>query len=349
VFDASAATSTGLSLNDILMRGPTVQPTLFQIILRFRLHNIAITGDIEKVYRQVRVDRSDCDLQRIVYRSNPSHPLQHYRLLTVTYGTKSAPYLATKCLSELSKHCTDQRVSRIIKEDFYVDDLLSGGTTVEKCCEYYQELTNVLNQVNFPIRKWCSNSAELIANIPSANEQHYSLLLAEDESITTLGLTWLPNKNVFKFVLKSWSPQTQMTKRSLLSDLHKIYDPLGFITPILIKGKIFLQQLWTSKVDWDTVLPPDTQLKWTRFCNSLQSIENLSIPRLVLCHANKRIITLHGFCDASQNAIGACIYLRSKTVDPEDSWTTALYTSRSRVAPIRTTTIPRLVLNGATI
>ena len=198
--------------------------------------------------------------------------MQHYRLLTVTYGTKSAPYLATKCLSELSKHCTDQRVSRIIKEDFYVDDLLSGGTTVEECCQYYQELTNVLNQVNFPIRKWCSNSAELIAKIPSANEQHYSLLLAEDESITTLGLTWLPNKDVFKFVLKPWSPQTQMTKRSLLSDLHKIYDPLGFITPVLIKGKIFLQQLWTIKVGWDTVLPPDTQFKWSRFCNSLQSM-----------------------------------------------------------------------------
>ncbi|KAF0720151.1 Integrase catalytic domain-containing protein, partial [Aphis craccivora] len=327
VFDASAATSTGISLNDILMRGPTVQPTLYQIILRFRLHNIEITGDIEKMYRQIKVDQ----------------------LLTVTYGTKSAPYLATKCLSELSKHCTDHRVSRIIKEDFYVDDLLSGGTTVEECCQYYQELTNVLNQFNFPIRKWCSNSAELIAHIPSASEQHYSLLLTEDESITTLGLTWLPKKDVFKFILKPWSPQTQMTKRSLLSDLHKIYDPLGFITPVLIKGKIFLQQLWTIKVDWDTVLPPDIQLKWTRFCNSLQSIENLSIPRLVLCHANKRTITLHGFCDASQNAIGACIYVRSKIVDSEDSWTTALYTSRSRVAPIRTTTIPRLELNGATM
>lgn len=349
VFDASAATSTGVSLNDILMRGPTVQPTLFQIILRFRLHNIAITGDIEKMYRQIKVDRSDCDLQRIVYRSNPSHPVQHYRLLTVTYGTKSAPYLATRCLSELSKRCTDQRVSRIIKEDFYVDDLLSGGTTVEECFQYYQELTNVLNQVNFPIRKWCSNSAELIAKIPSAKEQHYSLSLAEDESITTLGLTWLPNKDVVKFVLKPWSPQTKMTKRSLLSDLHKIYDPLGFITPVLIKGKIFLQQLWTLKVGWDTVLPPETQLKWTKFCNSLQSIENLSIQRLVLCNASKRIVTLHGFCDASQNAIGSCIYVRSTTIDSEDSWTTALYTSRSRVAPIRTTTIPRLELNGATL
>lgn len=93
MFDASAATSTGLSLNDILMRGPTVQPTLFQIILRLRLHNIAITGDIEKMYRQVKVDRTDCDLQRIVYRSNPSHPLKNYRLLTVTYETKSAPYI----------------------------------------------------------------------------------------------------------------------------------------------------------------------------------------------------------------------------------------------------------------
>jgi len=137
-----------------------------------------------------------------------------------------------------------------------------------------------------------------------------------------------------------------MTKRSLLSDINSVYDPIGLITPILIKGKIFLQQLWSLKIDWDEVLSDDICSRWTNFYSSLHQLVELSIPRKVLL-ADVVTIQIHGFCDASQLAFGACVYVISIARDGRVY--VHLYTSKSRVAPMKTTTIPRLELCGAVI
>lgn len=135
-----------------------------------------------------------------------------------------------------------------------------------------------------------------------------------------------------------------MTKRVLLSDINRIYDPLGLLSPVLIKGKIFLQQLWSLKLGWDSVLPVDLQDRWTRFYSKLKTLENLSILRLVIQNV-RALNTLHGFCDASQEAYGACIYIRSSSSNCPTQ--IKLLTSKSRVAPMHTTTIPRQELCGA--
>jgi len=137
-----------------------------------------------------------------------------------------------------------------------------------------------------------------------------------------------------------------MTKRSLLADVNSIYDPIGLISPILIKGKIFLQQLWSLKLDWEEVLSDDLCSRWTNFYSSLQQLVDLSVPRKVLL-ADVVTIQIHGFCDASELAFGACVYLRS--VARDGSVYVHLYTSKSRVAPMKATTIPRLELCGAVI
>lgn len=96
VFDAAAKTSTGTSLNDQLLVGPTIQNDLFTIALRFRIHRYVLTADIEKMYRQVNVNLEDTNYQRILWRSNESEPITSYKLNTVTYGTASAPFLAIR-------------------------------------------------------------------------------------------------------------------------------------------------------------------------------------------------------------------------------------------------------------
>lgn len=132
VFDGSAPTSSGLSLNDIMKRGPIVQSSLFSILLRFRLHEIALTADVEKMYRQILVASEDYDLQRIWYRSSPAESLREYNLRTVTYRTKSAPYLSTRCPVELASTAPSENAQRVIKDDFYVDDLLTGAESTEE-------------------------------------------------------------------------------------------------------------------------------------------------------------------------------------------------------------------------
>lgn len=344
VFDGSAKTQSGIALNDVLLKGPKVQPDIFHILLRFRSYQVAITADVEKMYRQVSVAPEDGDLQRILYRKSPADQLQEYRLCTVTYGTKSASYLATRCQAEMERSTDNPKLQQVITQDFYVDDLLSGGSSVDECYQIYNSLLTHLQPAGFSLRKWCSNSTDLIDKIPTAcDDPTFVLKLTEEEMVTALGLTWQPATNSFRFALKPWHPPQNITKLTLLSDINSVYDPIGLIAPLLIKGKIFIQQLWSFKIDWDEVLSIEFKTKWTKFYSSLQRLTELSVPRKALCvYAS---IQLHGFCDASQGAFGACLYLRSVTHDGEVH--THLFTSKSRVAPLKATTIPRLELCGA--
>jgi hypothetical protein len=114
VFDGLAPTSSGLSLNDVMYRGSIVQSSLFSILLRFRVHKIALTADIEEMYRQILATPKDCQLQRIWYRPSPSELLREYNLRTITYGTKSAPYLATRCLMEVALSAPSETAHRAI-------------------------------------------------------------------------------------------------------------------------------------------------------------------------------------------------------------------------------------------
>ncbi|XP_028042418.1 uncharacterized protein LOC114252108, partial [Bombyx mandarina] len=126
VFNGSARTASGKSLNDIQYVGPVVQNDLMSILLRFRQHKYVLSGDIEKMFRQVMLDEAQRHLQLILWRDNETQPLRTLQLNTVTYGTASAPYLTTRCLVQLSTECSDKRVANIIKNDFYCDDLITG-------------------------------------------------------------------------------------------------------------------------------------------------------------------------------------------------------------------------------
>ncbi|XP_022167535.1 uncharacterized protein LOC111031762, partial [Myzus persicae] len=348
VFDGSASARSGLSLNDILHRGPKTLHDIISIILRFRTHAIALTADVAKMYRQVLVHPEDRNVQRIVYREAPDQPMQEFKLCTVTYGTKSASFLATRCLLQLAQDTNDSSVKRTIIEDFYVDDLMSGGATEDHCYTLHQTLSNIFQSAGFPLRKWCSNSTSLMSRIPTTvNDPAYRLTLTDQEMISALGLRWQPSTDTFHFELGECTPAVKITKRTLLSEISRIYDPVGFISPVLIKGKIFIQQLWALKLNWDTILPDDLQQRWKLFYSSLGELHQLIIPRHIFSQTWSRL-QLHGFCDASLEAFGACIYVLSQTED-ELPRTCRLYLSKSRVAPMHPTTIPRLELCGAVL
>lgn len=188
VFDASAIGSSGKSLNDLLMKGPVVQPTLYSTLLRFRVHQVALTADIEKMYRQILVYDDDCQLQKIVYRSKPTDELQEFMLKTVTYGTKTAPYLANRCLVHLGNTCNDPDLARIIQRDFYVDDLLTGADTDEQCHDIFQKLSSALNSAQYPLREWCSNSSTLLSWLSTTTDDNYIITLSESDSVSALCL-----------------------------------------------------------------------------------------------------------------------------------------------------------------
>ncbi|GFX85921.1 uncharacterized protein LOC103569155 [Trichonephila clavipes] len=143
VFDRSAKSSSGISLNDKLMVGPQLQTDLAKVLLRFRTHKIAIATDIDKMYRQKTLQ--DSNFQRIVWRNSPFEPIQDFWLTRIAYGTASAPYLAIKCLQQLALNEANNfpLASKAALNDFYNDDLISGANSRSEALELQNQLTQM--------------------------------------------------------------------------------------------------------------------------------------------------------------------------------------------------------------
>lgn len=341
VFDASSKTSSGISFNDIQHVGPVVQDDLFSILLRYRQYRYAISADVEKMYRQILVQPDLRYLQMILWRDEPSLPLKHYELNTVTYGTASAPYLSTRCLVQLSQDCNDEKISQLIKENFYVDDFLAGAETEKELSSMINSVTTVLNAACFPLRKFRTNSSMMIEN--QSNESSPKSFDPSSCQSSVLGLIWNPVKDMLQFPINI-NCDTRATKRTILSNSAKLFDPLGLVSPTTIIPKIILQKLWLTKLDWDDPVDATIEKEWFKFVTELQQVSTIEIPRYVLV-ANAIRIELHSFSDASQVAYAAAVYLRS--IDASGNVRTRLLCAKTKVAPVKTTTIPRLELCGA--
>lgn len=344
VFDASARTNMGISLNDKLKSGPVIQDELFSILLRFRQHNIVLGADIAKMYRQVWIKEEQRDLQRIVWRINSDDELKHYRLNTVTYGTTPASFLAIRSLHMAANEEQNNypRASEEIRRNFYVDDLLTGAESIDEAIKLKTQISEVLKKSGFVLRKWVSNKKEVL------NQEEYDVDIKHyivEETITkTLGIAWNIQNDSLQYTVEVPNNNFKPTKRNILSIISKVFDPLGLIGPIIVKAKILMQNLWSKKLEWDEQLPPELIEMWSQFYNDLPGLNNFNIPRHAFCN-DPFIVELHGFCDSSEKAYGACIYVRSISVS--GCINTYLLCAKSRVAPIKTLTIAKLELCGA--
>lgn len=150
-----------------------------------------------------------------------------------------------------------------MRRDFYVDDVLSGADDLEAACKLQAELLQLLQAGRFLLRKWAANHSALLHNIPLENRQSSPLKeFQEENTIRTLGLLWDTNSDQFTFQVPPVTDSEHPTKRKILSAIARLYDPLGWLSPVTIVAKILLQNLWLSKLDWDTPLPNELASSW---------------------------------------------------------------------------------------
>ncbi|XP_062541979.1 uncharacterized protein LOC134209977 [Armigeres subalbatus] len=200
VFDGSACTDTGYSLNDALLKGPIIQDELLSLLIRFRKHEVALVGDVEKMYRQVRLHDDDTGLQRIFYRFSPEEPLRVFELTTVTYGLTPSSYSAIRVLHQLAadEGAEYPVAAEALVKDFYVDDYIGGAPNVDEAILLQKDLTALMKKGGFVLRKWCSNRPEVLANIPAdqlGTNLSISFQINPDEKVKTLEITWEPGSS----------------------------------------------------------------------------------------------------------------------------------------------------------
>ena len=232
VFDASAKTSSGHSLNDLLAIGPTLHPTLDRILIKFRTYRVAVSGDISKMYREVLLSPPDQQYHRFLWCPTPDHPIKDYCMERVTFGVAASPYLAVRTLQQTAEdHASlHPQASWHILHSFYVDDLLGGADTQEQAIALYEQLREVLGKGGFQLRKWRSSSTQVLKHIPdSLLEPLPTQDLVDRHSASypkALGVAWDSLHDTMATHVELPTRFTS-TKRGIISDVARTFDVLG--------------------------------------------------------------------------------------------------------------------------
>ncbi|XP_071582286.1 uncharacterized protein, partial [Temnothorax nylanderi] len=327
VFNGSSHTSTGCSLNDILFTGAKLQINLFDVLIWWRKFQFVFSFDMMKMYRQILIHPDDRDLQRILWI------LQSEALRTIIQLIKDEGINYPLAIPVLEK-------------GRYMDDGFGGADSIKRAQAIVKEVIGICNAGGFPLHKWAANHPEILHTIPPDKQAISSpVKINENALVNTLGLCWNPPTDTFHFTIEISKPNA-LSKRTVMSVIAKIFDPLGLLAPVLIPAKILIQELWTLKLGWDDPLPETVSTKWNQFVDQLQENYKIAIPRWISVTSNHHM-EIHGFCDASQKAIAAAVFVRS--TDALGVTKVTLLCAKTKVAPLKRLTIARLELEGAVL
>ena len=359
VFDCSAK-HLGTSLNDCLLAGPDLMNSLVGILLRFRLNKIAITCDIEKMFYQFEVNESDRDFLRFLWFEDETHTsLADYRMTVHLFGATSSPACATYGLRSLAQlHHNPQDKASVVARDFitsnfYVDDGICSVVDIDTAKDLVSNARSLCEAGGVRLHKFLSNYTELMSFIPKSEhaDSLKQLKLGTDVLPVerTLGIEWCTEQDKLQFsVTQGLCPDT---RRAVLSKVASVYDPLGFLAPLLLGGKRILQQLCWTGLSWDDALPERFKVLWQSWLLELQQVNTLDIPRQYWPDVNPsqdlKAVELHHFSDASEKGYGQCSYLRM--ISQSNQVQCSFVMGKARVAPKRVVTIPRLELQAAVL
>ena len=375
VYDASCRDKvTGTSLNSCLHVGPSLSPLIFDILLRFRNERVALVGDIAKAFLNIEVDPADRDCLRFLWLKDieaKEPEIITLRFNRVIFGVNSSPFL----LNAVLRHhlCTFQEIDPNfvfqLSQSFYVDDLVTGSANTEEAYTLYSKAKERMLEGGFQLRKWKTNDRvlrEKICEKERESEAEKSAMSDKEESFAkealgpiqesggktkVLGMIWDNEQDKLEFDLMKMGTNTHSdapTKRGILSTLAAIFDPLGLTSPIGVLAKVLFQELCIQQIDWDDPIPEDKAAKWKTWVQELRNVNSISVARCIFDPDEGQIQScqLHGFGDASKKAYCAVVYLVYKTTK---GTFTKLLCSKTRVAPLKELSIPRLELMSARI
>lgn len=347
VFDASARGSRGPSLNQVLLPGPKLQLDIIDVLTRFRVHKYAFTTDICKMYRQVLILPEYRQYQHVLWRASPHDELIEYELNTVTYGVNCAPYLALRVLQVIARtDCnTCEPVQNALTRQTYVDNICDGADTIDGVVKLQFNLISILKKSGLELKKWASNTDVILDAVPVSDRVSKPTSFDDVDGYGTkvLGLEWHPGGDYFCCALNVDKPPV-LTKRGILSLVARIFDPLGFFGPAVFMAKTVMQRTWRQDLSWDDPLPLDIRDEWVAFVFDLPSLKDIKVPRYISASSGAPCYLL-GFCDASLLGYAAVVYVRMHDAPAHQS--VFLVGTKTKLAPLKSISVPRLELNAA--
>lgn len=358
VWDAAAKVKN-VSLNSFLLKGPDQLKPLVAVLFRFRERKFAVCADIREMFHRVLIRDDDKHVQRFLWRNNPSCDYDIYVMNVMSFGAKCSPSMAqfvknTNAERFLLQH---PRAVQAIVENHYVDDWLDSVDTENEAIQLAIEVRTIHSEGGFEIRNWVSNSVQVVEKLGGAHSNEIKCLNLSPEVVTekVLGICWSTSSDCFLFSPTINRKISQMiadpkhpTKRQVLQILMTVFDPMGLLGHFMIYLKILLQRIWRSRIIWDEEITDEQNKHWRHWLNLIPQIESLRVPRWygTLSNTKPCDVQLHIFADASAVAYATVAYFRIET---DDGVSCILIGSKTRVAPLKLVSIPRLELQAAVL
>lgn len=354
-FDCTASYQ-GVSLNEELLQGPDLTNSLIGVLLRFREHPVALMADVESMFYQVKVPKEDTDLLRFLWWPNGdlNSDVEEYRMNVHLFGATSSPSCASYALRKTAEDAkgvmSPEAVDTVLRH-FYVDDCLKAVETSEEAINLVQELSALCTRGGFRLTKWVSNSKKVLACIPEEERApevkdldlgHNTLPLER-----ALGVQWCTETDRFTFQINT--QRKPVTRRGILSTVNSVFDPLGFLSPLVLPAKLILRELCKEKYGWDEEIQGEHARKWQEWLTDLEGLTELSIPRCIKTEAfgATQSAQLHHFADASEDGYATTSYIL--LTNHENEKHCSLVLGKARVTPLKHVTIPRLELMAAVV
>ena len=375
VFDGSCNEEGEESINDKLLPGPAKQPLLVDILIRFRIHQIALNSDIRKMYLNIAVNQEDRDSLRFLWRRKGEKKIRHFRHTVLPFGIRSSPFLAISTVHEHLKRKppVNGLVAEVLINDMYMDDLLTGVESKTEAEELYKECKHTMKSASMEMVKWKSNHEEVTNCFEEGDrdksgikvgeaqvESQVKVEFTESDDIVekcfkespkhkVLGIHWLTEEDEFTFTVDKIiekARNTRVTKRNVFSLASQLYDPLGMVSPYIVKIKMLMTKLWEAGYEWDEEVSKELSQIWYQWIEDMSNARDIHFSRCYHKSTSKIVSrTLHLFGDASEEAYAAVAYM--VTQDEEGQCSSRIVMSRTRVAPIKRVTLPRLELLAA--
>ena len=334
------------------MKGPDSLNDLFGVVLRFRENKVAFIGDISKMYPRICIPEADQHVHRFLWRNLRTDPKPDVYVKTVlTFGDNPAPAMAQIALWKTADEAKKDfpEAAQVLKDNAYMDDICTSVCTEEQARELTKCIDSVLETGGFKVKGWLLNKTKKSSTDQEGRKEAAILHGVSEEKL--LGVAWNNHNDVFTFKVKCelllFQEPTLLSKRKILSQVARIYDPIGFASAFLIKAKKGLQELWEKGIDWDEKLAPEIQEKWASLFQEMLSLNGITFERCLSPPCAVGLPVLCIFSDASNEAFGSCAYARRQTSNGE--YDVRFIAAKSRVAPLKRLTIPRLELHGAVL
>ncbi|KAG1671934.1 hypothetical protein GQR58_016206 [Nymphon striatum] len=283
------------------------------------LENLGVDENVEtlKSEDKIAVEKVNKSIKKVNYHYEVAIPWKEniYEFSSVFFGANCSPFLAQYVIQLHAKNNSNKLplAAETVLKSTYMDDSMDSVKNIDEGIKLYKELIELFKTAGMKPRKWLSNSIELLELIPESDRAKELKL---DDSylpcIKTLGILWDAEADVFKF--KFYNENIGFSKRKMLKKIAAIFDPLGFLSPYIIRGKILIQDMWISGIDWDKPLEGKLLKLSMQWLNEMSELNNIYIPRCLSLNEVVQDMTLHAFVDASQAAYGVTVYARCQHV-----------------------------------